>query len=480
MICLCLYFSSIGQTVRHHCNQLDDYSDFHSFDVASLPASVSRGGETVDICAIVTRIQELMGLGDLPIKVEVGNVPNIHAVVERSNKEGKREEKRFIRYNPFFIRAMSKYTAETEDGEIIGLVAHEVGHHIFQHILGEKGCSMEEELQADEYAGYIMGLMCRSLGDATSFLSQVYRKQDTINPTFLQRKIAIEKGWKRGIRVKKCEMPEVQSMVFIKGGTFTMGCTSEQGDCNSAEKPAQEVTLSDYYMSPYELTFSEYDLYCEATGISKPDDRNWGRGNRPVIHVSWYDAVLYCNWRSEQEGLKPCYTIGNTSNNYQDFKPDDGMNLWDVSCDFTANGYRLPTEAEWEYAAREGGKEVLFGNGKNVADLAEMNIKPRDKDLSTLGGIIRNHTVPVTSFAPNSLGLYNMSGNVSEYCWDWMGEYSEEPQTNPTGAGKGNFLVRRGGSWEGRAWEARTSCRSMTLPYNRGSVFGLRLVRTAP
>ena len=136
-----------------------------------------------------------------------------------------------------------------------------------------------------------------------------------------------------------CRVPPApavpDTMVFVEGGTFDMG-----SDQLEDEKPVHKVTLRSFMIGKYEVTFTEYDAYCQATGNSRPSDWNWGRGNRPVINVSWYDAVAYCNWRSQKEGLTSCYAINGTN----------------VTYNAGANGYRLPTEAEWECAARGGNK----------------------------------------------------------------------------------------------------------------------------
>lgn len=115
-------------------------------------------------------------------------------------------------------------------------------------------------------------------------------------------------------------------MLRIPGGTFTMGCTNEQQDCDSDEKTTRQVTASTFWMAKTELTFEEYDAFCDATGRTKPNDQGWGRGKRPVINVNWDDVVAYCNWRSQKESLTPCYKVyGNTT-----------------TCNWRANGYRLP------------------------------------------------------------------------------------------------------------------------------------------
>ncbi|MFN4081611.1 MAG: formylglycine-generating enzyme family protein [Saprospiraceae bacterium] len=253
-------------------------------------------------------------------------------------------------------------------------------------------------------------------------------------------------------------------MARIPGGSFTMGCTSEQQGCDGDEKPAFRVTVSDFYLGLYEVTFEEYDAFCKSEGRQKPGDQGWGRGKRPAINISWCDATAYCNWLSAQHGYEPCYA----------------GSCEDIRCDFTKNGYRLPTEAEWEYAARGGGKSVLFGNGKDVADAREMNFDARAeyKKACSVIGEYRGKTVPVGSLnTPNALGLHDMSGNVWEWCWDRKGPYTADAKTNPRGLGEGAERVFRGGGWSFDPLVCRVSFRYAGAPTLRGSGIGFRLAR---
>lgn len=232
-------------------------------------------------------------------------------------------------------------------------------------------------------------------------------------------------------------------LVFIKGGTYTMGCTSEQQDCDTDEKPTHTVTVSDFYLGQFEVT---QKLWQEVMG------NNPSRFNTcpecPVEQVSWDDV--------------------------QDF-------LKKLNARNPGKNYRLPTEAEWEYAAREGGKAVLFGNGKNVIDPAEINFNASaasKKDYSVVGEY-RKKTVPVGSLrSPNALGLHDMSGNVWEWCSDWKGSYTAENQKDPTGPGTGSSRVCRGGSWFNYPQYCRVADRYSYPPGNRNAHLGFRLART--
>ena len=266
-------------------------------------------------------------------------------------------------------------------------------------------------------------------------------------------------------------------MVFIQGGTFELGATPEQEGAWNREFPMHTVELDSYYLAKYPITFAQYDAYCKLTGNALPNDRGWGRGKRPAIHISWYDAILYCNWLSEQVGLNPCYQIHTNIIDTNNICEEDERK-WLVECDFTQDGFRLPTEAEWEYAARERGKRQLLGNGKSIADPEEINFNPKWEYSYRKEGIYRAQTVPVGSFPPNALGLYEMSGNVTDWCWDWCGTYPQESVSNPRGAQQGFARVRRGGAWNFPATAARTAFRLRANPAQGGKSLGFRLART--
>ena len=219
----------------------------------------------------------------------------------------------------------------------------------------------------------------------------------------------------------------INNMVYVSSGTFTMGATSEQGsDAESDEKPTHSVTLSSYYICKYEVTQA---LWRAVMG-SNP---SYFKGdNLPVERVSWND----------------CQTFINRLNSY------------------TGRNFRLPTEAEWEFAARGGNysRHYKYSGSNYIGDVA------------WYGDNSDSRTHPVGTKQPNELGLYDMSGNVYEWCSDWYGSYSSYSQSNPTGPNGGSNRVLRGGSWYYCARYCRSSYRGNRTPGHSYFHLGLRLV----
>ena len=173
----------------------------------------------------------------------------------------------------------------------------------------------------------------------------------------------------------------------------------------------RQVNVGSFYMGKYPVTQREY----QSVIGSNP---SYFKGDTlPVEHVSWFDTITYCNKLSEYEGLSPAYTINGS----------------DVIWDRNANGYRLPTEAEWEYACRAG-TATPFNKGDNTSEANYNGDYPYNNNIK---GILRERTRPVGSFALNAWGLYDMHGNVWEWCWDWYGDYDTVDLNNPKGASSG-------------------------------------------
>jgi len=243
-----------------------------------------------------------------------------------------------------------------------------------------------------------------------------------------------------------------EGMVFVAGGTFLMGDHFNEG--YEWELPTHNVTVSSFYISRHEVTQGEYQAI-----IGNNPAHDYGVGsNYPVYFVTWYDAVEYCNARSTAEGLTPCYS--GTGGN--------------ITCDWNSDGYRLPTEAEWEYAARGG----------TASDNADYHYSGSD-DIGTVAWYTSNSggaTHPVGTKAHNDLDIYDMSGNVWEWCWDWYDDYSSTAQTNPHGAISGSARILRGGNWFENAFCCRVAIRNSHDPGDAGYgnySIGFRIVRKA-
>ncbi len=218
----------------------------------------------------------------------------------------------------------------------------------------------------------------------------------------------------------------INNMVYVQGGTFTMGATSEQGsDADSDEVPTHQVTLSSFFIGKYEVTQGEW------LAVMGHNPSEFKGLKRPVEQVSWNDC---------QEFIRKLNNM-------------------------TGKRFRLPTEAEWEFAARGGNSSrgYKFAGGDNLDRVAWY--------YNNSGG--RTHDVGQKS--PNELGLYDMSGNVYEWCQDWYDSYSSSSQSNPTGPSSGSYRVSRGGSWSFNAWLCRVSCRSSFSPGFMLDSLGLRL-----
>ncbi|MBR4937142.1 MAG: formylglycine-generating enzyme family protein [Bacteroidaceae bacterium] len=218
----------------------------------------------------------------------------------------------------------------------------------------------------------------------------------------------------------------VANMVRVQGGTFTMGATAEQGsDAYDSEKPTHQVMLSSYYIGKFQVTQAEWQA------VMGTNPSHFKGDNLPVVNVNWFDCQEFIRKLNELTGKQ----------------------------------FRLPTEAEWEYAARSGKHSygAKFAGGSNIDNVGWY----KENSNST--------THPVGLKRPNELGLYDMSGNVWEWCQDWYGSYSSASQTNPQGPATGTYRVLRGGGWGLDARSCRLSFRSICVPDFRANDGGLRL-----
>ena len=262
-------------------------------------------------------------------------------------------------------------------------------------------------------------------------------------------------------------------MIRVEGGSFMMGSPDNDSVAEDDEKPQHRVTLSDYYIGETPVTVAQFRAFINETGYrtdadinggstiwngsewKKQNGVNWSFGvdgrkrsvsedDHPVVHVSWNDAVAYCEWLKKKTGKQ----------------------------------FALPTEAQWEFAARGGKKSNGFeyAGSNNIDEVAWYN-----KNAYYCGSSSGNYshpdygTHPVKSKKKNELGLYDMSGNVWEWCQDWYGDYKRGSQTNPTGSSSGSYRVGRGGGWYGGSKFCRLSYRSGSTPDGRGRNLGFRL-----
>lgn len=305
----------------------------------------------------------------------------------------------------------------------------------------------------------------------------------------------------------------MRDMQLVEGGTFRMGDVFDEGVRFAS--PVHEVTVSTFYINKYEVTVEEFAAFVKdsaytttaqkgATTVAKNDndynarlatpgawaleldsDDRWCSEARwtnpnfeqtkqdPVTCVSWMDAIHYCNWLSERAGLAVAYDLETG-----DLLDAEGQPTTDVT---RVRGFRLPTEAEWEFAARERGKKIRFGNGENIARCTQMNVDCREGEYEFAErGEFRGATVPVGSFTPNSLGLHDMSGNVWEWCSDFVEPYPADPVTNPyqRRGEMGQRRAARGGPWIGNAELARVAVRLGWTAEDRCNNIGFRLARS--
>jgi sulfatase modifying factor 1 len=247
----------------------------------------------------------------------------------------------------------------------------------------------------------------------------------------------------------------INFMVKVEGGTFKMGSKNSDNAADNDEQKEHTVTVKDFEICKFEVTVWQWKEYVKANKLKMPVKPVWGwQDNYPINNLTWNEVIDYCNWLSKKENLDPVYT-------------QQGPN---VSCDFTKNGYRLPTEAEWEYAAKGGkkSKETRYSGSNNPNQIAwhKANSKASPHTIGTK--------------LPNELGIYDMSGNVWEWCWDWYNKdyYTIEDNKNPKGPVMGERKSVRGGSWDSKLNYMRPANRISTLPSKTHEFYGFRVARS--
>ena len=270
-----------------------------------------------------------------------------------------------------------------------------------------------------------------------------------------------------------CSGEAPDTFVLVKGGAFKDTTSNYYG---------KGVTLSDFYIDKYDITQKEW------LQVMGSNPSRFKGDSLPVEMVSWYDSIEYCNKRSLREGLRPYYKIDKNKkdlNNKPDPKFGDLDSIkWTVTIHPGANGYRLPTEAEWEYAADGGqmSRSYIYSGSNKVDEVAWYWKNSGDNYLTGFWSwpVIRdNHdkTKPVGGKKPNELGLYDMSGNVREWCWDWYGKL-ESKGTDPKGASSGYSRLWKGGGWIGADFCCEPSFRGNLAANGSGPDQGFRLCRS--
>ena len=234
-----------------------------------------------------------------------------------------------------------------------------------------------------------------------------------------------------------------------------MGSKKSDESAEVDEQKEHTVTLNTFEISKFEVTVWEWKQFIKANKMKMPAKPTWGwQDNYPINGVTWNEAIAYCNWLSIKEKLQPCYT-------------KKGPNF---VCNFKANGYRLPTEAEWEFAAKGGTstKGFRFSGSDKLDEVAWHKANSS------------GHPHTVGTKLPNELGIYDMSGNVWEWCWDWYNKdfYKQEKGDNPKGPEMGERRTVRGGSWDSQPNYIRPANRISTFPSKTHEFYGFRVART--
>ena len=264
------------------------------------------------------------------------------------------------------------------------------------------------------------------------------------------------------------------SMVNISAGSFTMGSTDPF--CGSDESPHSVTLTSAFKMGKYPVTQAQYT---EVMG-SNPSSFT-GNNDRPVERVSWYDALVFCNTLSMSEGLSPVYSISSTTDPaLWGPIPTSTNAAWDAAVMLSgATGYRLPTEAEWEYACRAGTTSAFNWGPPDQITSSQANFDASVSYNGSATGAASTGTSPVGNYAANPWGLYDMHGNVCEWCWDRYGGtyYITSPTNDPTGPGTGAARVMRGGAWDYTGQTLRSAYRDYVGPYYNFNDYGFRVVR---
>ena len=380
------------------------------------------------------------------------------AVVTRDNDQGKaRFESQLEQSNGRCVLASSTAVQKSKEDASLG-------HGVFTHYLLEGITSGLADVDNDglitthdiyhyiwknmqHYQGQTPLREVKGAGDLPFATAAI---RNTIVETVVERRMDVKPQTPLVEVIPAINMPNIHGhteivngipvtrMKKIPGGEFLMGADSDNNEAFDQEKPQHKVIIPEYYLGATTVTFEQYDAYCEKTGKNKPTDEGWGRGKRPVINVSWEDAQAYIQWLN----------------------------------DITQRQYRLPTEAEWEYACRAGTTtRYYWGNEPSAAHANG------DEEYGWPDTGFKKQTAPVASFEANPFGLFDMSGNVWEWCEDtWHDNYQGAPKDGSAWVSDGKASrVLRGGSCNFVPWGLRSSLRFYFGPSERISAIGFRL-----
>ncbi len=263
-------------------------------------------------------------------------------------------------------------------------------------------------------------------------------------------------------------------LILIEGRVFEMGNNTGENR-KPDERPVHNVMLSDFYISKYEITVNDYRRFCNKTGknMPAPPENGW-KDNHPITNINWYNAIIYCNWLSKENGFTPYYKIDTTIDDPYNLNSLDKLK-WKVRYNREADGFRLPFEAEWEFVARGGkkGTYFLFGEKKLINDAYLNETAWYNNNNKPFG------TKTVGLKKPNEVGIYDLFGNVTEWCNDWYNDeyYNNSPKDNPHGPQKGENRVIRGGYFNSYVKNINAYNRNSFTPDRTAVFIGFRVCR---